>query len=69
VAITLLIQGEKCYSMVGGQRRDWQRWATAVTPPSIAHSVHNEGKVMALSLTVQDAGLHRYARTMGFSFG
>jgi len=69
VAITLLIQGEKCYSMVGGQRRDWQRWATAVTPPSIAHSVHNEGKVMALSLTVQYAGLHRYARTMGFSFG
>jgi gentisate 1,2-dioxygenase len=68
VALQLLIQGEGVYSMVGGERHDWASWITAVTPPGEVHSVHNEGKKLALCLTAQDSGLHRYARTMGFSF-
>ena len=68
VAVALVIQGEGVYSMVGGMRRDWAPWMTAITPPGEVHSVHNEGKKLAMCLTAQDAGLHRYARTMGFAF-
>jgi gentisate 1,2-dioxygenase len=68
VALALVIQGEGVYSMVGGERHDWAPWMTAVTPPGTIHSVHNEGSKLAMCLTAQDAGLHRYARTMGFAF-
>src|ERR1700678_1873423 len=68
VAVALVIAGEGVHSMVGGERRDWAPWITAVTPPGEIHSVHNEGKELAICLTAQDAGLHRYARTMGFAF-
>jgi gentisate 1,2-dioxygenase len=68
VALALIIQGDGVYSLVGGERRDWAPWMTAVTPPGEIHSVHNEGNKLAMCLTAQDAGLHRYARTMGFAF-
>lgn len=67
-AITLILQGEGCYSMVDGERCDWTPWTTMVTPPGAAHSHHNEGDAKALFLIVQDGGLHYHARTMGFRF-
>ncbi len=42
-AITLVLRGDDCFSMVDGQRCDWQPWATLVTPPGAPHSHHNQG--------------------------
>lgn len=67
-AITLVLQGENCHSMVDGVRCPWSQWATLVTPPGAPHSHHNAGSERALFLIVQDGGLHYHARTMGFSF-
>ena len=67
-AITLVLQGEHCHSMVDGARCPWSPWATLVTPPGAPHSHHNDGSARALFLIVQDGGLHYHARTMGFSF-
>jgi gentisate 1,2-dioxygenase len=67
-AITLVVQGQGCYSMVDDVRCDWAPWATLVTPPGAVHSHHNEGHGRALFLIVQDGGLHYHARTMGFEF-
>lgn len=67
-AITLVVRGEDCHSMVGGERCPWAPWATLVTPPSAPHSHHNEGARGARFLIVQDGGLHYHARTMGFEF-
>jgi gentisate 1,2-dioxygenase len=68
VAVTLVVQGEGCYSMVDGRRKDWTPWATTITPPTSVHSHHNEGGKRALFLIVQDGGLYYHGRTMGFSF-
>ena len=68
VAVSLIVQGEDCYSMVDGTRKDWSPWATTVTPPGAVHSHHNEGGKKALFLIVQDGGLYYHARTMGFEF-
>ncbi|MBI2154695.1 MAG: cupin domain-containing protein [Candidatus Rokubacteria bacterium] len=68
VAVTLVVQGQQCYSMVGGTRVDWQEHAVVITPPADVHSHHNEGDQLALFLIVQDAGLHYHCRTMGFSY-
>ncbi len=68
VAVTLVVQGTNCYSLVNGARIDWERHAVMVTPPGDAHSHHNEGDEMALFLIVQDGGLHYHCRTMGFSY-
>lgn len=65
-AITLIVDGDDCHSMVDGQAGPWQRWSTMVTPPGGAHSHHNGGDRRALFLIVQDGGLHYRARTMGF---
>jgi gentisate 1,2-dioxygenase len=65
-AITLIVDGDDCHSMVDGQAGPWQRWSTMVTPPGAAHSHHNGGDRRALFLIVQDGGLHYRARTMGF---
>jgi gentisate 1,2-dioxygenase len=67
-AITLIVQGQGCHSMVAGQRCDWTPWTTMVTPPGAPHSHHNDGEGRALFLIVQDGGLHYHARTMGFEF-
>ena len=68
VAVTLVVQGDKCYSVVNEQRKDWSPWATTVTPPESLHSHFNDGNEMAKFLIVQDGGFYYHARTMGFSF-
>ena len=68
VAVTLVVQGDRCYSMVDGTRVDWHRHAVMITPPGDLHSHHNEGDGLALFLIVQDGGLHYHCRTMGFSY-
>lgn len=68
VAVTLVVQGEQCYSSVDGRRKDWSPWATTITPPTAVHSHHNDGGKRAMFLIVQDGGLYYHGRTMGFSF-
>ncbi|MCX5496693.1 cupin domain-containing protein [Kaistia dalseonensis] len=67
-AITLILKGEHCYSMVGGKRCDWSPFATLVTPATDPHSHHNDSDERAMFLIVQDGGLYYHARTMGFTF-
>ncbi|WP_164867993.1 cupin domain-containing protein [Rhodovarius crocodyli] len=67
-AITLVVQGEDCHSMIAGERHCWSQWNTLVTPAGDAHSHHNGGGVQARFLIVQDGGLHYHARSMGFQF-
>lgn len=68
VAVTLIVSGERCYSMIDGRRVDWQPWTVMITPPAEMHSHHNDGDTLARFLIVQDGGLHYHARTMGFSY-
>ena len=68
VAVSLVIQGVRCYSMINGERKDWAPWATTITPPASVHSHHNEGDAHALFLIVQDGGLYYHTRAMGFEF-
>jgi gentisate 1,2-dioxygenase len=68
VAVSLVIQGENCFSMIDGERKDWAPWATTITPPTSVHSHHNDGSERALFLIVQDGGLYYHARAMGFEF-
>jgi gentisate 1,2-dioxygenase len=68
VAVTLIVQGTRCHSIVDGQRLAWERHATMITPPGASHSHHNDGDELALFLIVQDGGLHYHTRTMGFAY-
>jgi len=68
VAVTLIVQGTGCHSMIDGARIDWEPDAVMITPPGAAHSHHNDGDERALFLIVQDGGLHYHCRTMGFSY-
>ncbi|MBT5569958.1 MAG: hypothetical protein HOJ90_01950 [Alphaproteobacteria bacterium] len=68
VALTLPIQSEGVYSVIEGNRLNWQQYALMITPPAELHEHHNEGEEMMLSLVVQDGGLYFRARTIGFSF-
>ena len=68
-AISLVLQGRDCYSMIAGERVDWIDHAVMITPPGDLHSHHNDGDVGAQFLIVQDSGLYYTARTMGFAFG
>ncbi len=68
VAVSLVIKGDKCYSMIDGVRKDWAPWATTITPPVSVHSHHNDGDEQAMFLIVQDGGLFYHARAMGFEF-
>ena len=67
-AIALVIQGESCFSMIDGERKDWAPWATTITPPVSVHSHHNVGYEMARFLIVQDGGIFSHVRAMGFEF-
>ncbi len=67
-AITLSLQGQNCYSMIDGQRVDWQQHAVMVTPPGAVHSHHNDGDAWMSCLIVQDGGLHYHCRTMDFRY-
>jgi gentisate 1,2-dioxygenase len=68
VAVSLAIEGSRCYSKVDGVRKDWAPYVTMVTPPTSVHSHHNEGQGLANWLIVQDGGLYYHCRTMGFRF-
>jgi gentisate 1,2-dioxygenase len=68
VAVSLAITGDRCYSMVGDTRKDWQPLVTMVTPPGCVHSHHNTGAALANWLIVQDGGVHYHCRTMDFRF-
>ena len=68
VAVSLVIQGEECYSLIDGERKDWSPFATTITPPTSVHSHHNDGDNQALFLIVQDGGLYYHTRAMGFAF-
>ncbi|MGI9478759.1 MAG: hypothetical protein ACR2PI_18800 [Hyphomicrobiaceae bacterium] len=68
VAVSLVIQGDKCFSKIDGVRKDWAPWATTITPPVSVHSHHNDGDARAMFLIVQDGGLFYHARAMGFEF-
>jgi quercetin dioxygenase-like cupin family protein len=68
VAVSLIVKGESCFSLIDGRRKDWSPWATTITPPVSVHSHHNEGSERALFLIVQDGGLYYHTRAMGFEF-
>ncbi|MBH67791.1 MAG: hypothetical protein CMM58_05505 [Rhodospirillaceae bacterium] len=68
VAVSLVIKGDNCFSMIDGERKNWAPWATTITPPVSVHSHHNEGEEQAMFLIVQDGGLYYHARAMGFEF-
>jgi gentisate 1,2-dioxygenase len=68
VAVSLVIRGEGCYSIVDGRRKDWSQWATTVTPATSVHSHHNGGSGTALFLIVQDGGIYYHTRALGFEF-
>ena len=68
VAVSLVIKGDRCFSMIDGRRKDWGPWATTITPPVSVHSHHNGGNAQALFLIVQDGGIYYHARAMGFEF-
>ncbi len=68
VAVSLIIRGDRCFSMIDGRRKDWAPWATTITPPVSVHSHHNGGNEQALFLIIQDGGIYYHARAMGFEF-
>jgi gentisate 1,2-dioxygenase len=68
VAVTLVLAGERCYSLIDGERAEWERDAVMITPPAAFHSHHNDGAELALFLIVQDGGVYYHCRTMGFSY-
>jgi gentisate 1,2-dioxygenase len=68
VAVSLIIQGDGCFSVIDGRRKDWSPWATTITPPVAVHSHHNDGTGQARFLIIQDGGIYYHARAMGFEF-
>ena len=68
VAVSLIIKGDRCFSLIDGKRKDWAPWATTITPPVSVHSHHNGGNEQALFLIIQDGGIYYHTRAMGFEF-
>ena len=68
VAVSLIIKGDRCFSVMDGKLKDWASWATSITPPVSVHSHHNGGNEQAMFLIIQDGGLFYHARAMGFEF-
>lgn len=68
VAVSLAIEGDRCYSKVNGTAKSWSPYITMVTPPTSVHSHHNDSDALAHWLIVQDGGIHYHCRTMGFRF-
>lgn len=68
-ALTLAIRHEGVYSMIDGQRYDWQPFCVMVTPPRAMHSHHNRGPGLMKALVFQDGGLYYQYRCPGFAFG
>lgn len=68
MAVSLVIEGERCHSMSGGRRKDWARWVTTVTPLRAAHLHFNSGEKWAKFLTIRDGGIYNYTRALEFEF-
>jgi gentisate 1,2-dioxygenase len=68
VAVSLIIRGANCFSIIDGKRKNWSRWATTITPPVSVHSHHNAGTEQARFLIIQDGGIYYHTRAMGFEF-
>ena len=68
VAVSLIVNGPDCYSMIDGDKKSWLPWSTTITGPGSVHSHHNDGVNQATWLIVQDGGLYYHCRTMGFSY-
>ena len=68
VAITLIVEGNSCYSTVDDRQKQWTPWATTITPPVSVHSHTNGGDRLAKFLIVQDGGIYYHARANGFEF-
>lgn len=68
VAVSLVIEGDKCFSTIDGRRKEWAPFATTITPPTSVHSHHNAGDKLAKFLIVQDGGIYYYTRALGFEF-
>jgi gentisate 1,2-dioxygenase len=68
VAVSLIIKGDGCFSIMDGRRKDWAPWATTITPSVSVHSHHNDGNERAMFLIVQDGGIFYHTRAMGFEF-
>jgi len=68
VAVSLIIRGENCFSIIDGKRKEWSRWATTITPAVSVHSHHNGGAEQARFLIIQDGGIFYHVRAMGFEF-
>jgi quercetin dioxygenase-like cupin family protein len=62
-AVQLFLGGSNSYSMIDGQRVDWQDYTVAISPPGSLHSHHNDGKDLGIYLVTQDFPLHKYLRT------
>ena len=67
-ALTLSVQGDGVYSMVDGERVEWQPDTVIVTPPGAIHSHHNRGSELMLGYVTQDTGLHTELRTTNFAW-
>jgi gentisate 1,2-dioxygenase len=68
VAVSLIIRGDGCFSIIDGRRKEWSPWATTITPPVSVHSHHNGGTEQARFLIIQDGGIYYHTRAMGFTF-
>ncbi len=62
VAVSLIIKGERCFSLIDGRRKEWAPWAATNTPPVSVHSHHNGGVERALFLIVQAASTITHTR-------
>lgn len=75
-ALVLALREARCASTIGGRTLPWTQYSTLLTPAGATHSHRNvlqpsidaRDDDIALSLIVQDGGLHYYGRTMDFSF-
>jgi quercetin dioxygenase-like cupin family protein len=68
-AITLVVAGEGCHTVIDGVPFNWSPWTTLVTPPSSMHAHVNNGPEVARFLIVQDGALYYHARTMDLRHG
>lgn len=67
-AIVFIIKGGSCHSTIGDRSFAWREHSVLLTPPNAVHAHRNTGDKTAVSLIVQDGGLHYHCRTMGFEF-
>jgi gentisate 1,2-dioxygenase len=69
VAVSLVIEGARCFSVIDGRRKDLAPWATTMSPPVAVHSHCRSGNERALFLINQDRGInYDHTRAMGFAF-